>query len=106
MNHTTRLSLACALAFGLAGVQAQAHADSAAPQSSMGTRTNFGPLPMEMHSQPGQKTALIMKLPCRMVETMTFGFPPVAFFESVMFQMVGVMNQTNMMPLQMEPVCS
>lgn len=105
MNHTTPLRLACAMTLCLAAVQASAHAGAATPQSGPGTRTHFGPLPMEMYSQPGQKTALIMKLPCRMVETITFGFPPVLFFENVMFQMVGTMNDTGMLPLRMEPVC-
>jgi len=101
---TSRLYLSCAVLACLSGLATQAYANQ--PSSLGGKKISLAPIPVEIFLQPNERPALVVAMPCAMVEKMTFGFPPVTAMETVFFQMVGTMNNTNMMPLRFEPVCS
>ena len=101
---TTRLYLSCAVLACLSGFAAQAYATEI--PGLIGQKISFAPMPVEIHLQPNERPAMIIAMPCAMVEKMTFGFPLIAAFETFMFQMVANMNNTNMMPMRFEPVCS
>ncbi|HEY9097376.1 MAG TPA: hypothetical protein VIN38_00760 [Thiobacillus sp.] len=94
----------CAVLACVSGWTTQVYASD--PPGLIGQKISFAPMPVEMHLQPNERPAMITALPCAAVNKMTMGFPPVAAFESLMFQMVAIMNNINMMPMRFEPVCS
>jgi hypothetical protein len=116
--NTTRTGLLCALALSIAGMGGQALADDApqavpgsaladhTPQAMPGTRINFAPLPVQVYMQAGQKPAVVFTTPCIQIEKATHGFPPFLAFESFMFEMIGRMNDTEILPVRLEPVCT
>ncbi|MEQ1592914.1 MAG: hypothetical protein ABL892_11070 [Thiobacillaceae bacterium] len=101
---TTSHYLSCAVLACLSGFAMPAHAND--NPGLIGKKISFAPMPVEISLQPNEKPAMVVAMPCSMVEKMSFGFPPVAMAETFMFQMVGIMNNTNMMPMRFEPVCS
>ena len=103
--NTKRYVFSCAILVCLSGLATQAYANESPPGLG-GKKISFAPMPVEIFMQPNERPAMVVAMPCAMVEKMTFGFPPVAAMENVFFQMVGTMNDTNMMPMRFEPVCS
>jgi hypothetical protein len=105
-NHmkTTPHYLSCAILACLSGLATQAYANDTPDLVSK--KISFAPMPVEIFLQPDEKPAMVVAMPCSLVEKMSAGFPPVTLAETFMFQMVGVMNNTNMMPIRFEPVCS
>lgn len=93
----------CAMA---AAAQVQA-ADNRpqAPQAFPGTKYSLAPLPVEIYNQPGQKPTVAFSTPCIQIERMTNGFPPILAFETFMFTVIGNVNEMNVLPLRLEPVC-
>lgn len=101
---TSRLYLSCAVLACLSGFATQAYANEV--PGLAGKKISLAPMPVEIFLQANERPAMVVAMPCAMVEKMTFGFPPVTAMESMFFQMVGTMNDTNLMPLRFEPVCS
>ncbi|MEQ1662066.1 MAG: hypothetical protein ABL877_05180 [Thiobacillus sp.] len=92
-----------ALLAGLSLLAAPVWAESS--PEALDKKISFAPLPLEVHLQANDRPAVVAKMPCAMVNQMTMGFPPVAMAETLFFQMVKSMNDTNVMPARFEPVC-
>ena len=103
--NTKRFVLSCAVLASLSGLAMQAYANESPPGLG-GKKISLAPLPVEIFMQPNERAAVVVAMPCAMVEKMSFGFPPVNVMETLFFQMVGTMNDTNMMPARFEPVCA
>ncbi|MEW6120176.1 MAG: hypothetical protein AB1593_08805 [Pseudomonadota bacterium] len=101
MNARIRTHL-CALLIALPGAAA---ADAAAPQAPLVNRISFAPLPLQIFMQAGQKPAVVFTTPCVQIEKATNGFPPFLAFEQFMFEMVGKINDSEALPVRLEPVC-
>ena len=102
--NTKRGVLVCTVLAALSGVGTQAVANEIPGMS--GKKISFAPMPVDIFMQTNERPAMVVALPCKLAEKMSFGFPPFAAMENMMFQMVGNMNNTNMMPMRFEPVCS
>lgn len=102
--HAKRNILTLATAACLSGIPCQAHAEEASP-AFPGSKITFAPLPVEVYLQPGQKPAVIFSTPCIQIEKMTHGFPPVVSFEHFMLEMIGKVNDSEVLPVRLEPVC-
>jgi len=83
----------------------QLQAGAKAPQAFPGTKHSLAPLPVEIYNQPGQKPTVAFSTPCIQIEKMTNGFPPILAFETFMFTVIGNVNESNVLPLRLEPVC-
>lgn len=101
--NTTRIGLACALALCISA--GPALAEDNMQQTMPGSRISFAPLPVQIYMQPGQKPAVVFTTPCIQIEKATNGFPPFLAFESFMFEMVGKINDSEVLPVRLEPVC-
>jgi hypothetical protein len=102
--HAKRIFMSCAVAATLSGMLGLAHAEEA-HQTIPGSRISFAPLPLEISFQPGQKPAIVFSTPCIQIEKMTNGFPPILAFENFMFEIVGKINDSDLLPIRIEPVC-
>ncbi len=99
--NTLRNSLLGALALGLCGLAHGEDPVAAVP----GSRISFAPFPMQIYMQPGQKPAMVFTTPCIQIEKASNGFPPFLAFENFMFEMVGKVNDSEVLPVRLEPVC-
>lgn len=94
----------------LAGLAGLAHAEPTegmpTPASAPGSRISFAPLPIQLYLQPGDKPTVAFVTPCIEMEKASHGFPPFLAFETFMFKMIGNMNDTNVLPMRFEPVCT
>jgi hypothetical protein len=70
------------------------------------SKISFAPLPVNIYLQQGQKPVVAVTTPCVQMEKLTHGFPPFITFETFMFQMIGNMNDSEMLPVKFEPVCT
>lgn len=105
--HAKRIFLSCAVAGCLTGVTGPAGADEASQTQSLpGSKISFAPLPLEIYMQPGEKPAVVFSTPCIQIEKMTHGFPPILAFENFMFVMIGKVNDSEVLPVRLEPVCT
>jgi hypothetical protein len=68
-------------------------------------RFSFAPLPVDVYLRPKEKPTVAFTTPCIMIEKATHGFPPILAFETFMFQAIGNVNESNMLPARLEPVC-
>jgi hypothetical protein len=66
---------------------------------------SLSPLPVDIYLRPNDKPTVAFTTPCIMVEKATHGFPPILAFETFMFQVIGNVNESNMLPARLEPVC-
>lgn len=87
-----------------------AHADPADPPTSAapalpGSRIDFAPLPLQFYLHPGQKPVAVFTTPCAQMEKASNGFPPFVAFEQFMFEMIGKVNDSEVLPIRLEPVC-
>jgi hypothetical protein len=111
--------LACAVFISLSGLLGQAVAeerqvvpgsmDSQSAQQKQtqfpGSRINLAPLPVTIYMMERQKPTVAFTTPCIMIEKMTNGFPPIIAFENFMFEVIGNINESDLLPLKIEPVC-
>ena len=110
-QHFLRGTLA-ACVLGLAGpacAAATAPAMSVSPvaraQPFPGSKISLAPLPVEIYLQRNQKPAIAFTTPCMQLEKMTNGFPPILAFEQLMFGVIGKVNDSEILPVKLEPVC-
>lgn len=68
-------------------------------------RFSLAPLPVDVYLRPKEKPTVAFTTPCIMIEKATHGFPPILAFETFMFQAIGNVNESNMLPARLEPVC-
>ncbi len=66
---------------------------------------SLSPLPVDIYLQPNDRPTVAFTTPCIMIEKATHGFPPILAFETMMFQVIGNVNESNMLPARLEPVC-
>ena len=124
--------LACAVLIGLSGFFGSAYAEnaqalpratvpgSAASQSTAsgpaasgptvtqpfpGKRISLAPLPVEIYLLDDQKPTVVFTTPCVQIEKMTNGFPPILAFENFMFAWIENVNESNILPVKLEPAC-
>jgi hypothetical protein len=74
-------------------------------QSFPGKKISFAPLPVVIYLLENQKPTVVFTTPCAQMEKMTYGFPPFLAFENFMFTWIGNVNETNVLPVRLEPVC-
>jgi hypothetical protein len=81
------------------------------PTSSQGRniskrgKYSLSPLPVDIYLQPNERPTVAFTTPCIMIEKATHGFPPILAFETMMFTVIGNVNESNMLPARLEPVC-
>ena len=68
-------------------------------------KISLSPLPVDIYLRPNDKPTVAFTTPCIMIEKATHGFPPILAFETMMFQVIGNVNESNMLPARLEPVC-
>jgi hypothetical protein len=102
--NSNRILIFCAVVASLSGLPGQANAKQAT-QSPPGSKISLAPLPVEIFKQPGQKPAIAFSTPCIQIEIMTHGFPPFLAFENFMLDMIGKVNDSEALPVRLEPVC-
>jgi hypothetical protein len=66
---------------------------------------SLAPLPVDIYMRPNDRPTVAFTTPCIMIEKATHGFPPILAFETMMFQVIGNVNDSNMLPARLEPVC-
>jgi hypothetical protein len=74
-------------------------------QTPTGRKISLAPLPVDIYLQPNLKPTVAFTTPCIMIEKLTNGFPPVLAFESFMFEVIGNINESDLLPVRIEPVC-
>ncbi len=67
---------------------------------------SLSPLPVDIYMNPGMRPAVAFTTPCATVAKLTNNFPPLMAFESLMFQTIGKVNETEVLPFSIEPVCT
>lgn len=74
-------------------------------QAAPGSKIDLAPLPVTIYLMDKQKPTVAFTTPCIMIERMTNGFPPVLAFENFMFEVIGNINESDLLPIKIEPVC-
>jgi hypothetical protein len=74
-------------------------------QSFPGKKISLAPLPVVIYLLEKQKPTVTFTTPCVQIEKMTNGFPPILAFENFMFTWIGNVNESNVLPVRIEPVC-
>jgi hypothetical protein len=74
-------------------------------QAAPGSKIDLAPLPVTIYLMNNQKPTVAFTTPCIMIERMTNGFPPVLAFENFMFEVIGNVNESGLLPITIEPVC-
>jgi hypothetical protein len=74
-------------------------------QAAPGSKIDLAPLPVTIYLMDRQKPTVAFTTPCIMIERMTNGFPPVLAFENFMFEVIGNINESELLPIKIEPVC-
>ena len=68
-------------------------------------KISLSPLPVDIYLRRNEKPTVAFTTPCIMIEKATHGFPPFLAFETMMFRVIGNVNESNMLPARLEPVC-
>ncbi|MGA7181025.1 MAG: hypothetical protein WBX11_15780 [Thiobacillaceae bacterium] len=108
--------VSCAILACLVGLPAQAYAHKEARDThkakisgtvdvSRRGRISLAPLPVDIYLRPHQKPTVAFTTPCIVIEKMSNGFPPILAFETAMFDVIGNVNESNILPARLEPVC-
>jgi hypothetical protein len=97
-HHLSLVSLVCLL-----GLSAQANADVI--QGMKREKISLAPLPVDIYLRPHEKPTVAFTTPCIMIEKMSNGFPPIMAFETFMFEVIGNVNDSDLLPVRLEPVC-
>jgi hypothetical protein len=66
---------------------------------------SLSPLPVDIYMIPNQKPTVAFTTPCAMVEKATNGFPVFTAMTNFMYTMAGNINESNSLPIIIEPVC-
>ena len=74
-------------------------------KSFPGRRYSLSPLPVDIYLMKGQKPTVAFTTPCIQIEKLTHGFPPIMAFENFMFTWIGNVNDSEILPVRLEPVC-
>lgn len=74
-------------------------------QTAPGSKIDFAPLPVTIYLMDRQKPMVAFTTPCILIERLTNGFPPVLAFENFMFEVIGNINESDLLPFKIEPVC-
>lgn len=74
-------------------------------QAAPGSKISLAPLPVTIYLMDRQKPTVAFTTPCIMIERMTNGFPPILAFEHFMFEVIGNINESDLLPIKIEPVC-
>jgi hypothetical protein len=74
-------------------------------KSFPGTKYSLSPLPVDIYMMKGQKPTVAFTTPCIQIEKLTHGFPPIVAFETFMFTWIGNVNDSELLPVRLEPVC-
>jgi hypothetical protein len=77
----------------------------AAVQSFPGQKISLAPFPVVIYLLDKQKPTVAISTPCIQMEKMTNGFPPFMAFENFMFNWIGDVNESDILPFRIEPVC-
>lgn len=68
-------------------------------------KVSLSPLPVDIFMMPNQKPTVAFTTPCAMVEKATNGFPVFTAMTNFMYTMAGNINESNSLPIIIEPVC-
>ena len=85
--------------------QAQSESGPQVARAFPGKKISLAPLPVEIYLLDDQKPTVVFTTPCIQIEKMTHGFPPIIAFENFMFTWIGNVNDSNLLPIRLEPVC-
>lgn len=94
----------CVAVACLSGPFGPAHAEDA-PRTFPGSKISLAPLPIEIFMEPGERPAIIFSAPCTQIGKLTNGFPPIVAFETFMLEIIGKVNDSELLPIRLEPVC-
>jgi hypothetical protein len=104
--------LAGAVLICLSGLFGQAYAEDAPTKRGPtkapafpGSRISLTPLPVDIFLLKNQKPTVAFTTPCIQIEKMTHGFPPILAFENLMLTVIGNVNESELLPIRLEPVC-
>jgi hypothetical protein len=84
---------------------AQTEPTQAVARTFPGSKISFAPLPVEIYLLDNQKPTVVFSTPCAQMEKMTNGFPPLVAFENFMFTWIANVNESDVLPIRIEPVC-
>ena len=79
--------------------------EQTAAQPFPGKKISLAPLPFVIYLLENQRPTVTFTTPCAQIEKMTYGFPPFVAFENFMFTWIANVNESNLLPLRIEPVC-
>jgi hypothetical protein len=68
-------------------------------------KISLAPLPVDIYLRPKDKPTVAFTTPCMVIGKMSQGFPPIVAFETAAFQMINNVNDSNVLPARLEPVC-
>jgi hypothetical protein len=68
-------------------------------------KLSLAPLPVDIYVQQKEKPTVAFTTPCMVIGKMSQGFPPIIAFETAAFQMISNVNDSNVLPAKLEPVC-
>jgi hypothetical protein len=110
-----RIGQAAILLVCLSGLSAYADSEYADSQQGPATQNqlppsvvkkiSLAPLPVQIYFQPHDRPTIAFTTPCIEIEKASHGFPPFMAFETFMFEMIGKVNDSNVLPARLEPVC-
>jgi hypothetical protein len=69
-------------------------------------KISLAPFPATVFLQKGQRPIFAFITPCVQMEKLTHNSQIFIAFETMMFQMIANINDTNILPLEFEPVCT
>ena len=72
---------------------------------SISGNLSFAPLPVDIYLPPQDKPTVAFTTPCIVIGKLSHGFPPIIAFEMAVFQMISNVNDSNVLPARLEPVC-
>lgn len=74
-------------------------------KESKTAKLSLSPLPVDFYFLPNQKPTVAFTTPCAQVEKATHGFPVFTAMTNFMYTMAGNINESNSLPIIIEPVC-
>jgi hypothetical protein len=71
----------------------------------MSRKVSFKPLPLEIYFSPNNRPAVLFTTPCLALAGLTNTFPPAKMFEIIMFTGINKLNDSEALPISLEPIC-